>query len=671
MELKAYVAILLRRWWIVAIVVIAVVIAAFFIGGKIPPVYQADTSLRVLTPTGGTLSNIVYADNYAKRLMNTYAQLASSDAVIEELKQQLSLESSPDYTVAIVPDSEIIKITARASNPKLAASTANTLAEIIVSKNQTISPADSQDLSILTDRLASVEKELAQAKADYDQLIDPFSQVTAEIAVLDRTIQLKEQTYQSLDEKYQQAVIDESLETNAQLKNAKTKTKEVITQEMSQLETDLDNLKARYEQLSTQSASLTERLSAAREAITLKENYHTDLLNQYDTARMGEAMRTDPHSLVMINPAIPPVSPSNLSRTKIAALGGLVGMLLGVLLAFFVDLFDTRMYSVEKIEAVTGNKILANIPVLRGPQMKPQTEVDIEVQKAFWPLCAQIVLNKQDPPLKTIMITSPDPKEGKSTTTALLAISLTQARKKVLVVDADMRVPKQYKLFDLSNEIGLSDVLNGDVPFEQAVYRDVKPGVDVLTSGPTPLNLVDLIQPSILAPAMKKFASLYDIVLVDSPCMLAVTDASSLSQNVGGVIMAVRQGHTSEVAVKAALRLLANANATVLGVITTWSPIDRRHSYYRYYSQSSEWTKVNRYVVQLLTRIGIYLRAAFQRLLSRKSKRAAAIKQTSVPEIHEVSEVPVLAQISPGSPIPAVIDPAPNEEKNQQAERPT
>lgn len=594
MELKTYLAIIARRWWIILIALIGAIFAAYYVSQIIPPVYEATATFLVTTPMGGTISNVQYADNYANRLLNTYAQIASSDSVMAELKQKLQLEKLPDIEVAIVPNSEIIQIKARANSSFMVAKIANTLAEIVVSKSLTTIDSgeeSSQDLSILSDRLSTFEKELTQAKLDYDQMIEPYSQVTADITVLDRTIKLKEQTYQNLQEKFQQAVISESEAIYPSQKNQFKNTQNIISAEISQLETEMETLNQQYQGLSARAANISERLSSAKQAIDTKEKAYTDLLLQYDLARSGNVMRSSSHSLLISNPAVLPTRPSNLSSTIFIGLGGVIGLLLGLTLAFLVDNLDTKIYSPEQIENITKNPILAQIPYLKGQQMLSHVRSDIEIQRAYWPLCARILLRQKEAPLKTILLTSPDAGEGKSTTTFLLAACLSQSKLKVLVVDGDMRLPKQHKLFKLPNDTGLSSVLMGEALLERAINKNKMPGVDVLTSGPTPDNLVDLLHPSILIPILEKMAASYDIVLIDSPCLLAVTDANSLAQIVDGVILILKHGYTTTGALRSANRLLNDANAKIIGTVFTFAPVQKRSSYYRYYGSRSSGIK--------------------------------------------------------------------------------
>lgn len=591
MELKAYAGIIYRRYWIVILATVMITILAFVASPLIKPVYQAQANLRALTPTGGTIGDVQYAVTYASRLTNTYAELASSASVMAELKQKLGLTQPPDVQVAIVPDSEIIQITAKAASPELAAKIANTLAGIVVVDSETPTSADTtdaQNLALLSDQLAAMDKDLTQARADYQALIGPYSQIAGELVVMNQTIAMKQQTYQSLQDKYQQAMISASSETYAPLKQQKNQTVDLLSQQITQLDTEMAGLKTTYQSLSTNSAELTEKLAAARQLVTLKEQDQSALLSQYATAQLGDARRSSPHTLVISSPAVAPTQPSGLTRPMIIILGAFFGFLVGIVLAFLVETLDTRMYSIEGIEKITNKSVVAQIPVLKKGQIGPQIVSDLIVQSSFWPLAARIITSHQTQGIKTVLMTSPGTKEGKSTIISILAECLSQSKQKVLVVDGDMRIPKQHLFFGLSNDFGLSNVLSGQTTLDEAINSHVRPGIDVLTAGPTPANITDLLHPLILGPIFVQMNEKYDLILIDSPCLLAVTDGGILAQIVDSVFLVVRYGQTTNEAIKSVNKLLADTQAHFLGVITTWAPRGDSRPYKSYYEKNQD-----------------------------------------------------------------------------------
>ena len=199
MEMKTYLAILGRRWRVILLIGLVISGAAVYGSKYVLPIYQAETRLRVITPEAGSFGDTYHETTFANRLMNTYAQIATSEQVMNELKEKLNLETLPDISVKIIPDSEIILIVVKSSDPSLAAETANGLAEVIISKQDEVmrNSANSEELNILTDRRNKLETELAQAKAEQSRLVPIYSQTLAQIEVLDKTIRMKEASYQT------------------------------------------------------------------------------------------------------------------------------------------------------------------------------------------------------------------------------------------------------------------------------------------------------------------------------------------------------------------------------------------------------------------------------------------------------------------------------------------
>jgi len=191
-----------------------------------------------------------------------------------------------------------------------------------------------------------------------------------------------------------------------------------------------------------------------------------------------------------------------------------------------------------------------------------------------------------DKTIKTIMVTSTGPAEGKSTTIANLTVALVQADKKVLLIDADMRKPTLHHFFRLPNRIGLTNVIAGSVEIESAIQTPTLLNMHILTSGPIPPNPAELLGSKRMEVLIKELLSKYDYVLFDAPPVIAVTDAQILSQLVDGVLLVVNSGQTHrEMAVKAK-GLLENVNANVIGVVLNNKETKGEGYYYYYYGNN-------------------------------------------------------------------------------------
>jgi len=188
-----------------------------------------------------------------------------------------------------------------------------------------------------------------------------------------------------------------------------------------------------------------------------------------------------------------------------------------------------------------------------------------------------------DEPLRTLLVTSSGPGEGKSTTLANLAVAMSDGDRTVILVDADLRRPSQHELFGLSNEHGLSDMFRTESTFDDPPLQSVPDSsLKVLTSGSLPPIPSQLLAARKMDEVIARLAERADVVLFDAPPVVAVTDASLLATKVDGVLLVVRAGDTRRDHVRAAKDRLEKVNARLVGAVLVNAPFDS--SLERYYS---------------------------------------------------------------------------------------
>ncbi|MDC3416614.1 CpsD/CapB family tyrosine-protein kinase [Aquibacillus salsiterrae] len=187
-----------------------------------------------------------------------------------------------------------------------------------------------------------------------------------------------------------------------------------------------------------------------------------------------------------------------------------------------------------------------------------------------------------DKPLETMLVTSPGPAEGKSSTVANLATVFAQQGKKVLVIDADMRKPTLHYTFQLDNRNGLSSVLVGETDLKAAIEQSGVDNLELLTCGPIPPNPSELLGSKAMAKLIEDAKQNYDLVMFDTPPVLAVTDAQILANSCDGTVLVVRSKQTENEAAEKAHELLKHAKAKVLGVVLN-DRVQKKGSYYYYY----------------------------------------------------------------------------------------
>ncbi|ODA40169.1 CpsD/CapB family tyrosine-protein kinase [Desulfosporosinus sp. BG] len=210
------------------------------------------------------------------------------------------------------------------------------------------------------------------------------------------------------------------------------------------------------------------------------------------------------------------------------------------------------------------------------------------ISEAYRTLRTNVQFTSVDSETKKIMITSSGPREGKSSTVANLAVSMAQAGKSVLVVDADLRNPTQHKLFGLDNGQGLSVALVQDQDYRQYIQETAVPGVMVITGGPIPPNPAELVGSKRMKRLIEEFSLQFDMVLIDTPPIIAVTDAAIIAQEVDGVILVLAAGEVNKDFAQRAKEQLDKVGAKILGAVLNKVDMKTSEYYYYYYYHGSD-----------------------------------------------------------------------------------
>ncbi|KZE38899.1 capsular biosynthesis protein [Bhargavaea cecembensis] len=206
------------------------------------------------------------------------------------------------------------------------------------------------------------------------------------------------------------------------------------------------------------------------------------------------------------------------------------------------------------------------------------------VSEQFRTLRSNITFSAVDKEMKTILVTSALPGDGKSTISANLATLFAQDGKRVLFIDADMRKPTVQYTFSLTNAAGLSTVLTQQRLAGEVIREsEISPNLHIMTSGPIPPNPAELLGSRSMAVLMNEMAQQYDLIVFDAPPVLSVTDAQLLANKVDGTLLVVNTGVTEKENIEKAKEQLGNAQARILGAVMNNFEMDKDHYYYQYY----------------------------------------------------------------------------------------
>jgi capsular exopolysaccharide synthesis family protein len=205
------------------------------------------------------------------------------------------------------------------------------------------------------------------------------------------------------------------------------------------------------------------------------------------------------------------------------------------------------------------------------------------VTEAYRTLRTNIQFSSFDEKVKTIVITSSGPGEGKTTTSTNLAAVMAQGGHKTILIDCDQRKPKVHKVFGFSNQIGLSNLLIGETKLEEAIHKTEQENLYVLSSGIRPPNPSELLGSSKMKNFINSLKEEFEYIILDTPPVLMVTDAQVLAQYADGCLLVISSGEAHREAAMRAKELLTKVNAKILGVVLNKVDTTRRGYYYGYY----------------------------------------------------------------------------------------
>ena len=340
----------------------------------------------------------------------------------------------------------------------------------------------------------------------------------------------------------------------------------------------ISNVTAIQTQLQSQITALTRQIRSlqsnpkAASQVAALANQEVVLKEQVAQLQVNGAVATS--GVEFVTPAQPPSGPSAPKPTENAVLGLATGLMLGLGIAFLRDNLDDALSSKESVEEAGKATVLAMVPMVSSWKKRQRTVVASSsaptspAAEAYRSLRTSLQFARQAQDLRIVLITSPAAAEGKTSTLANLGAVFAEAGERVVLVSCDLRRPRLGKFFDVNEKAGLTTVLLGRQTLEQALKQvDGYDCLWVLGAGPVPSNPAELLNG---AGARKIFATLrenFDLVLVDSPPVLPVTDAMVLSKYADGTLLVVAAGQTKRAELYRATERFAQAKSPLVGIV--------------------------------------------------------------------------------------------------------
>ncbi|MEJ5262047.1 MAG: polysaccharide biosynthesis tyrosine autokinase [Ignavibacterium sp.] len=352
----------------------------------------------------------------------------------------------------------------------------------------------------------------------------------------------------------------------------------------------LEDLVAKYEErfnrLPKTSLDLA-RFQRNRESL---EKLYTLVEERYQEALINE--QSQPGNVLIIDDARKPNFPAKPNRPLIILVGVLIGFGLAFAYVFTKNYFDNKIKTPEDIQKKNIN-VLAWIPEIEGISVNGTSKNEFVValtpdsipSESFRALRTRVQFSRPDKEnLKTILITSPAPQEGKSTIALNLAGSFSLSNKKTLLVDADLRRPRLHKVFEKDKIPGVVDYLVGNAKLEEIIHRSKVDNLYFITSGTIPPNPAEMLDSSEMINFISNVRGKFDYVIIDSPPIVAVTDAEILARKVDGTILVCSAQITEIEMLTRAAELLKNDNSNLIGaVLNNFNFKAGYGSYYKYY----------------------------------------------------------------------------------------
>jgi len=359
----------------------------------------------------------------------------------------------------------------------------------------------------------------------------------------------------------------------------------------------LSSTRATYKAQTRAFPRLEQKLGEKERELDIAQSTYQIIEGKLQEAQVAENQNVG--NAHIISYATEPEKPVASKKKLVIAAGGIMGILLGLAVAFLLDLIDGSVKTVREAKELFGYTLLGIIPVygksrrtrkrlgeLEGgePRILVRDLPHSPLSAAYQMLQANLKFLSSDKPPKVIVVTSSVPKEGKSDVCANLAAAMAQVGRRVLLIDGDMREPSQHHIWQLTNAVGLSNILVGEAEVNTTI-QTVMPGLDVLPSGVIPPNPVALLDSKRMASLIEDFANSYDSVIFDTPPLAGIADAPILGKMTDGILLVVRPRVVNSAGAKAAKEFLSQSGQNVLGLVANGVIIKNEPDSYFYYTK--------------------------------------------------------------------------------------
>ncbi len=344
--------------------------------------------------------------------------------------------------------------------------------------------------------------------------------------------------------------------------------REVIEDQLNQMRAEINSMRQRLAQLTSTGASEAE-IEMLYNQIKFEEDSYDRLLDRYELARLNESIRAN--SISVVQPAAFPRQPSNAPHLRDIGLTLVVGLLGGIGVALVLENLDTRIRSVHQLEHILQITVIGTVPKgslhLRR-NGKRQTKQERMLWEAYHLLALNLQAQIQAKGIKTLLITSAMPREGKSMVASNLSQVMAEQARMVFIIESDMRRPTLKEHLGLAEQhIGLSELLTEAIPLEIATCATDHPSLFAILSGSPPANPTALLATPGMHNLLAFLRKQTYLTILDAPPVLGIADVSVLASQVDAILLVVRQDVSRREQVQEALKQLKAVQGPILGAV--------------------------------------------------------------------------------------------------------
>lgn len=584
MELRQYL-LLVRRWiWLL-------LLAALLGGGGAAtasllqePIYSSTAKVMVVQPSRQTQSELGYLSG--QQLVQTYSELLLTDPILDEVSKRAGgppLRSS-QISVQQVRDTNLLSVTVEDTEPARAAEISNLLIDVLIERNQEIQASQfaaseeslQSQIEVIKGQIETLQSDIAQESQEtrqsrIEEIEGQISDLQAEIVGL-------------------QLEIGEIAPRGIVLDPANQSAYQEVKLVLEQRQGTLDLYQQLLLDLISADANGSNQLTTSDQSqgtLALYQQIYANLLSNYENIRLARLENTP--SVVKVEPAqaaTVPVRPRPVTNTL---LGLLVGLMVGAGIVFTIEYMDDTVKSPDEVVHLTRQPVIGYIPEIAdmgANGSKAGISVHVEsfprspIAEAFRSLRTNIEFANAANPIKSILVTSADAGDGKTTVVTNLASIMVQGGKTALILDADLRRPTLHRQYGIDNRVGLSEYFRGVVDIKEILRPlDKSKNLLIVSSGKIPPNPAELLASKQMDTLLNRLAEYVDYIIVDS-APLTVSDSVVLSSKMDGVLLVIRPKTTKTHALAVTNEQLKRANARIIG--TVFNRVNRQSSAYYY-----------------------------------------------------------------------------------------